>query len=176
MPLTVEDGSGNPNADAFVSVTDCDAYCAAHGLTGWTGMTDTTLKENAIRRATGYLSFSLFWKGSRTHARAQALAWPRAGATDIEGWVISANALPVELVQACCEIAAREVVTPGFTSPDVTMTERVRLEKVGEITTEYASVPTTSDAARPVMTRVMDLIGGFLATGSNGLVGAAVRG
>jgi hypothetical protein len=172
MTLTVEDGTGKANADAFVSLTDCATYCTNHGLT-FIG-TDTA-KEAAIRRATTYLSQGFSWKGAKLNGRSQALAWPRTDATDGEGDDVDDDEVPAEVVSACCEVAVRELANPGVTSPDVTMTERVRSEAVGPLRTEYAAVPATADAARPVLTLVMDLIGGLLSASSNPLVGSAVR-
>lgn len=178
MALEVEDGTGKANADAFVSVADCDAYCMAYGLSPWTDAPASPAedKEGAIRRATTRLSTGYSWKGARAHGRSQALAWPRSGATDGENDPIADTEIPAELVQACCELAARELANPGSTAPDVTLTERVRRETVGPITTEYASAPVTADAARPVLLVVNDLIGGLLAASANSLVGEAVRG
>jgi hypothetical protein len=172
MALVVEDGTGKADAEAFVSVADCAAYCTNRGLS-WTG-TDA-LKEAAIRRATTYLSTGFTWKGLKLNGRSQALAWPRTGVTDADGDDVSDDEVPVEVVNACCEVAARELASPGVTSPDVTMTERVRSEGIGPLRTEYAAAPATADAARPVLTLVMDLIGGLLSGSSNLLAGSASR-
>ena len=178
MTLTVEDGTGLAGADAFVSLADCTTYCTAHGLTDWTGQPSSPpdLKEAAIRRATSHLSNAFTWKGYRLNGRSQALAWPRAGVRDQEGEDVASDEVPVEIVQACCEIAARELTTPGFMTPDVTLTDRVKREKVGPIETEYAATPLTAEAAKPIVSLVNDLIGGLLATSSSSLVGTAVRG
>lgn len=177
MSLTVEDGTGLADADAFVSLEDCDTYCTAHGLTAWTGepSSPADLKEAAIRRATAYLSNSFTWKGSRLNGRAQALAWPRSDVEDEEGETVASDEVPVEVVSACCEIASRELATPGFMTPDVTLTDRVKREKIGPIETEYATTPLTAEAAKPIVSLVTDLIGGLLATTSSSLVGTAVR-
>ena len=76
MALTVEDGTGKADADAFVSVEDCDTYCEARGLTDWTGVADSPAdtKEAAIRRATDHLSAAYAWKGAKRNGRSQALA------------------------------------------------------------------------------------------------------
>src|SRR5690606_8275036 len=116
MALTVEDGTGKADADAFVSVDDCAAYCADNGLTAWDdGDADTW--EPAIRRATSWLSTAFTWKGCRANGRSQALAWPRADAEDGEGEAIPADEVPVEIVQACCEAAVYELANPGLLSP-----------------------------------------------------------
>lgn len=175
MALTVEDGTGKAGADAFVSVADCAAYCAANGLTAWEdGDADTW--EPAIRRATSWLSTAFTWKGYRTNGRSQALAWPRTDVEDAEGEAIPADEVPVEIVRACCEAAVYELANPGALSPTVTMTDRIRSEQVGSLRVEYQATPTTADSARPVLLKVRELVGGLVAAGSNPLVGRTLRG
>jgi hypothetical protein len=178
MPLIVEDGTGLSAADALVSVDDCTTYCTDHGLTDWTGATRSPPEDDeaAIRRATAWLSNAFTWKGTRTNGRDQALAFPRTNCTDGEGEDIASDEVPVEIVQACCIAAAYERGNPGGLNPAVTLTDRVKSERVGPIATEYASTTMSADAARPILTRVMDIIGGLLSGGSNSLVGTAVRG
>jgi len=175
MALIVTPGAAS--ADAFVSVADCDTYCEAQGLTGWTASVESPAdtREAAIRRATAYLSSAFNWKGYRTSGRSQSLAWPRADVEDREGNTVPSDEIPVEIIQACCHIAAAEVVTPGIMAPAVDLTARVKSERVGPLAVEYASVPNQAEMARPVLLIVSDLVGGLLAGGSNPLVGAAVR-
>lgn len=175
MALTVTPGS--PTADAFVTVAACDTYCASHGLTDWTGAANSPadVKEAAIRRATAYLSNGFSWKGYRTDGRSQALAWPRLDVEDEEGNEVASDAIPVEIVQACCHIAAAEVATPGVMNPTVDLTARVKRERIGPIETEYASVANQAELARPVLLVVGDLVGGLIAAGTNALVGTAIR-
>jgi hypothetical protein len=175
MALTVTPGSAT--ADAFVTVADCDNYCTAQGLTDWTGAADSPadVKEAAIRRATAHLSNAFSWKGSRTAGRSQALAWPRLDVEDEEGNEVDSDAIPVEIVQACCHIAAAEVATPGVMNPTVDLTARIKRERIGPIETEYASVANQAELARPVLLVVGDLVGGLIAAGTNSLVGTAIR-
>lgn len=176
MALIVEDGTGKADADAFVSVADCTTYCAAQGLSGWGSTRDAGLDEAAIRRATTWLSNSFTWKGYKLNGRSQALAWPRTDAEDEEGEEVASDEVPAEIVQACCIAASYERANPGGLSPNVTLTDRVKREKIGPIETEYASAAMTADAQRPVLTLVLDVVSGLQAAGSNSLVGRAVRG
>lgn len=160
---------GAADADAFVSLAACDAYCDAHGLTDWTGI--DSLKEAAIRRATAYLNAAFEWKGTPTSGRTQALAWPRTLVVDADGYAVPTDAIPREIVNACCEIAVREVVTPGYMSPDVVLTDRVKSESIGPISTTYADAG-GAGAARPVLLLVRDMVAG-LATGGNGTISLA---
>lgn len=176
MTLTVTPGSAS--ADAFVSLDDCTDYCAAKGLTAWTGAADSPpdAKEAAIRRATTYLSTAFLWKGSKTNGRSQALAWPRSDVEDAEGETVADDEIPVEIVQACCEVAVLELTTPGYTAPNVDLTARVKMESVaGAVSTEYFAAPMNAQAARPAMSIVRDLVSGLVSTSSNALVGVSVR-
>lgn len=175
MALTVEDGTGLADADAFVSLDDVTAYHAARETEAWT-TGDPSAQEAAVRRASFFLSNSFAWKGYRLNGRVQALAWPRHDVVDAEGWTVPADAVPPEIKDATAEIALRELVSPGSMSPDVTMADKVKSQRVGEIAVEYAHVSTGPEASRPVLLIVRDLIGGLLASGSgNMLVGRAVR-
>ncbi len=175
MALTVTPGASD--ADAFVSLSACDDYCVAQGLTGWTGSTESPSdeREAAIRRATTFLSAGFAWKGYRLNGRSQSLAWPRSDVEDAEGETVPYDEIPVEIVQACCHIAAAEAATPGVMAPAVDMTARVKSERVGPLATEYASVPNQAELARPVLLIVNELIGGLLSGGNNPLVGTAAR-
>lgn len=175
MALIVTPGASN--ADAFVSVAACDAYCEAHGLTDWTGAASSPadIKEAAIRRATAYLSNAFSWKGYRVNGRSQSLAWPRADVEDDERNTVDPAAIPVEIVQACCHIAAAEAANPGVMNPSVDLTARVKREKVGLIEVEYAGVANQAELSRPVLLVVGDLVGGLIAGGTNSIVGVAIR-
>jgi len=175
--MTLNVTPGDSSADSFVSVDDCDAYCTARGLTGWTGHASSPPedKEAALRRSTAALGLGYTWKGTKTNGRDQALAWPRDGVVDDEGLALANDTIPTEIAQACCEIAAREIVTPGFMTPDVVLTDRVLREKVGPLETDYAPMPITADANRPRLPMVDGLVAGLITTGTNALVGASVR-
>lgn len=172
MALTTTAGASD--ADALVSTADCDAYHLARGTTAWTG--EEADKEAAIRRATSWLSTAFSWKGYRTNGRDQSLAWPRADVEDGEGEDVPEDEVPVEIVNACCEAAVYELANPGGLSPTVTLTDRVKSRQVGPIRREFFNAPATAEASRPVLLKVRELVSGLVATGSNPLVGTAVRG
>lgn len=175
MTLTVEDGTGLANADALVALVDVDAYHTARGNSTWTG--DDADKETAIRRASFFLTNSYSWQGFKVNNRDQALAWPRTGVVDQEGYAIPITEVPQEIKDACAELALRELTTPGTMTPDVTLADKVNREKVGEIEVEYANSRMDAYASRPVVTIVNDLIAQFLATGSQAgsVAGSTVR-
>ncbi|HEY8066627.1 MAG TPA: DnaT-like ssDNA-binding protein [Methylosinus sp.] len=172
--LTVETGSGLPGADALASVANCDAYHAARGNAAWTGADAD--KEAAIRRATAYLSRSVTWAGLRTHGRAQALAWPRASCTDLEGYGIRSDEIPIEIVSACAELALIELETPNALAPVIVPSEAIKREVIGQIETEYANPLAGAEEHRAVSAMVRDLIAPFVCRGGGSpIVGTSYR-
>lgn len=79
MALVVETGSASASSEAYASVADADSYFSLRGFALWAGMS-TAEKEQALRRATGYMlqTYRLRWSGFRV-ADTQALDWPRYG-------------------------------------------------------------------------------------------------
>lgn len=174
MALTVEDGTGVAGADAYVSLEDCTAYANAHELNDW--LNATADQDAAIRRATAFLDRTYTWKGYKTWGRSQTLAWPRVEVLDEEDNEILGTEIPIEIVQATCELAAYEAANPGALTPAVTATSFVTRERVGDIEVNYAVAGGSAEAMRPTLIGVEDLISGLLARGrSTSLTGYALR-
>ena len=174
MPLIVEDGTGLPDADSYVSVTDCEAYATARGMTFSASPADDA--EAALRRATAWVdgSFRARFPGRRRNGRGQALEWPRIGAEDQEGNAIADNEIPVEIVQATCEAAIRELAAPGALSPDVVMAQTLKSASVdGAVSVTYAGGGGV-DGQRPIATVIDDILSSLI--GSRAKSGAAVFG
>lgn len=170
--LVVEDGTGKPDADSYASVATADAYCAKRGIPFVGAKAD---KEHALRTGFDWLNLRRC-KGARAHGRAQGGVFPRVGCTDANGEAIGPDEVPVEWIHANIELAAYERANPGGLNPSVVMTDRVQSEQIDTLRVVYAAAPTNADAARPVLTRVDDLIAGLLASGGgNMLSGRAAR-
>jgi hypothetical protein len=117
MAFTVETGSGNPDANAYASVADVDAYHQDRLHAGWTGA--QTKKEAAIIAATDYIDkrFGHRFKGYRRQ-KEQALEWPRLEAFDRDGFLYDGiDIVPRVLQKACAEYALR-ALTKGELAPD----------------------------------------------------------
>ena len=174
MTLTVETGTGSASSDALVSLAAATTYHAAQGNALWAAGDDAD-KETSIRRATGVLN-GYAWQGYRVNGRDQSLAWPRYNVSDREGYSIPSNEVPQEIVDACCELALRELVTPGTLTPDLIAGDSVKREKVGSLEVEYASPAMSLADARTQVSIVGPLIGQFLKHGSGStLAGASYR-
>jgi hypothetical protein len=115
VALTVEDGTGLTDANAFISVAYADTYHSDRGNTNWTGTTAD--KEAAIIKATDYVEkrFKFKFKGFRKN-REQSLSWPRIGAFDPDGFEY--GDVPSVLEMGIAEYALRTMVH-GELSPDV---------------------------------------------------------
>lgn len=180
MALIVEDGTGRADADSLVSLEEADVYHAQLGNAGWesqSGVSDSEeLKEQALRRASRFISDSFKFKGYPKNGRTQNLAWPRFYVDDDEDYSIPSNEIPREIKRAVYEVALVELENPGAMYPVVTQTDRVKREKVGPLEVEYLNNQTDAYADRPFLTKVVDIIGPFLMPGSkNRLTGKAVR-
>ena len=132
MTLIVEDGTGLPNAESYVSVADFDTYCTTRGIT-FTGSPDTTAKEVALRKATAYIDTRYRYKAARQFT-VKALEYPRAGLVDWSGMTITG--VPSRVKAADCELAARALAGTDLFSDD----ERggmVKSQQVGPISITY---------------------------------------
>ncbi|WP_346395963.1 DnaT-like ssDNA-binding protein [Pseudomonas syringae] len=158
--------------DFYGNVADADAYHAARANTAWTG--EDMAKQAALIRASAYIDgkfqaqnscgrWESLFSGVKTGGRAQALQWPRTGATDTEGHEIPAEEIPIEVVQATYEAALREIALPGSLSPDYVASTAIKRQKVDVLEIEYQAASNTSGVpTRPVITVVDELIAPLL--------------
>lgn len=157
--LIVETGSIVADANSYVTMEFADAYATNVGNATWLTQSPIDDKITALIRAASWLDgrYSSYWPGTRTEGRDQFMAWPRKDATDVEGNEIAEDEIPLEIKRAQVEAAFRELAIPGSLNPDVTETERVLREKVGEIEVQYADV-TRVGGSIPSITVVDELL------------------
>lgn len=141
--------------------------------------------EQAIIRATRYLSESFSWKGYRVHGRNddehfQALAWPRYDVWDREGRYVPSEgpgSIPREIQWATAEVAFYELENPNGLQPVFEANKTIQQVKAGSASVTFDTDRVNASGARPRMLVIADLIGEFLAHGAgNSRVGTAVRG
>lgn len=157
MALVVEDGTGLAGAESYVSAADCAAYATARGLTFATG----TSGEQALRRATAWIdaSFGPFFRGYPLRQRAQALEWPRVGATDAIGYPIGSSEIPAELKNALCEAAIRELAESGSLAPDLDRGGAIQSMQAGSVSITYASGAPSATTFQAIENALSRLIG-----------------
>jgi len=160
MALIVEDGTGLDNADSYVSRADADTYVTNHGNESeWTSASDDD-KDRALRIATAWLDgrYAGRWKGWRLRGNLQALDWPRDNVIDNEGYYLSYDELPAEIVIATIVAAVTHLTssTP-LNAPNAGGTIAAERSKVGELEHEvkYASSEQTELLSIPEIDRLL---------------------
>ena len=130
MSLVVEDGTGLPTAESYLSVADLDTYVSNRGLTN--AAATTPAKEAALRNATTFIDSFARYKGVR-YSETQGLEFPRTGLTDWSGYTVSG--IPNRLKNACAELAVKAASESLYTDAD--RGGMVKSESVGPISTTY---------------------------------------
>ena len=138
--MQVEDGTGLPDADSYVSVAEFQAFAASRGHTV---PTDEQACSVLLVKATDYLEgFSEQWIGRPLHG-AQGLSWPR--------WAYGVAAMayrppeppvavPVGIKRAQMLLALDLNSGVEFdVTETVENTQQVKSEKIGPIEVEYVS-------------------------------------
>jgi hypothetical protein len=131
--LTIEDGSGLPDADSYATAAELADRAAAYG---WTIPAGEAAQEILLRRAFEAMN-ALAWKGSRTDGTAQAGAWPRRGVT-IDGEVLPDNHIPAPIKYGQMALAA-EIHADDLAPPELQKGAVVR-EKVDVLEVQYAEI------------------------------------
>lgn len=134
--MIVEDGTGLPDADAYITTAYLYDYAAATGRD--TGSGDP---QGAIVRTSAWIdaTFGSQFPGTRLNGRGQGLEYPRKDGVDANGYDIPSDEVPVEVQKATAEAALRELASAGSLSPDQAAgSSVVKREKVGSLEVEYA--------------------------------------
>jgi hypothetical protein len=135
MAFKVEDGTGLPDSNSYLSVEDADSYFTDSGNTKWLAL-QTDAKQTFLVQATRYIDtrFGTKFRGTVLNAD-QALCFPRV---DIGNGFV--DGMPKRLLNATAEYAVR-AATVGPLAPDPAFdsTNRLytkKLQRVGPIITE----------------------------------------
>lgn len=99
--MTFDATAGAATSNSYATVAEADAYLAVRGDTStWTALNNAA-KESKLQWAALYLD-TLTFTGTK-ETQAQALAWPRYGVTDRDGYTVSG--IPAALKNAQAEMA-----------------------------------------------------------------------
>ena len=162
MTLTVEDGTNVDGADALISVEFFEAYHESIG--SCTDCAEYEVEE-AIRKATMYLSTSWTWAGTPVYGRDQSLPFPMSGLVDRYGNEIDSSSVPIEVQQATAVLALivkddASILTPqSSTSLSGVKVSRLQADTVSEEIEYFSDQGGT--ASVPVFRRVSDLLLGL---------------
>lgn len=120
----VEEGSGNPQSNAYVSIEYVETYLVGDQLTSFTALTECE-KETVIISSSRYIDSVYEWKGTRKSLE-QGLAFPRIGMR-VEGFEVTG--VPAAIKRAVAEGTRLLMDNPdglfGTTSGQVVASERV---------------------------------------------------
>lgn len=169
MSLIVEDGSNIANANSYNSVAELKAYAKLRGV-DLSAYESGTLSGWAIDAMDWIESYRDQFKGIKSNDD-QSLQWPRKadplwGGSEfikIDGIDVPSDGLPKELKSLQCQLVierSKGTVLFPTGAPD----SRVKLQKVGPITTEYQL-----DGTAPTMPAVDALLSVLLENSGFGL-------
>lgn len=139
MTLVVEDGTGKPDAESYLTVAEADAYHVALGHVDWAGASDAD-KEVALRNGTRYIdaNYRASWSGWPTKDREQRLAWPQKNA--YAGiYPLKIDEIPRELKEATAEAALRVLLVPDALSPDLDASTLISSLSAGSVSIDFSS-------------------------------------
>jgi len=107
MALIIEDGTNVTGADSYATTDEFNTYWSDRGKSTAVSAATGTDKDRALRKAVDYMesNYSGRWKGVRANAT-QALAFPRSGLVDSDGYPIETTEIPRHLKPAQIEFAA----------------------------------------------------------------------
>lgn len=181
MALTVEDGTGLDDADAYWSQADTQTfldmyYSSATNYTTWNAL-DSDSKDTSIRWGTLYLDvlYGPSFMGERV-LETQALQLPRYNLESPDGYALDSDEVPLDIKRAMA-IAAMNQGAGDDLIPDLTAEDRSALEKKS-ITLGSIKLFKDYGGARSSVTKkytiIEKLVGPFLVGG--GLGGYVARG
>lgn len=123
--LVPEDGSNVEGANGYCTIAFADAYLAAILPTSHVWFDESDDEKRAwIMQAASQIDTAFTWQGKRTHQE-QALAWPRWGVVDEDGYGIDSDDIPTRLQQANA-YAAAVLAAGGVIVRDVDGTGSIR--------------------------------------------------
>lgn len=133
IEIIVEDGTGKPDANSYVSVADARTYATNRGVELPTDDDDVAAM---LIQATDYLEAQACRYQGKRASSSQALEWPRTGVV-LNCDAVPPNVIPKSLVAAQVQLAM--AINAGFDlQPNVSPQDYVTEETVGPITTKYA--------------------------------------
>ena len=162
MALVVETGSGSSTAESYITVEAATTYHAAQGNTAWASLASDTVREQLLRKATGYMEqvYRYKWQGTRVLST-QALSWPRHNVV-VDTFEVSYSIVPAEVKNACAELALKASISSLYADQG----QAVVRESIGPIEVEYASGSSSTTQYKSVSAMLKPY---FVATGNMGI-------
>ena len=102
--FVVEDGTGLPNANSYVTVAEADDILVTNiHNEAWPAL-DTPSKEKLLAWATSIIDLKADWNGVKTYP-SSSLRWPRKYVIGRDFYPIPSNEIPLQLKQAVAQYA-----------------------------------------------------------------------
>jgi len=146
--------------DVYLAVAEADAYHAARSASAWDGA-DTAEKEAALLRATAHLDGRYRWVGLLAELT-QPLGWPRIGAYDLEGRLLTG--IPERVRHATAELALIALSRP-LSPSSLERGGRIASERVGPVELRYAANAPVEPVFPVIDQLLRGLVRGSAATG-----------
>lgn len=158
--LIVEDGTGLPNAESYVSVAEADDYHSKRGNELWATLT-LDKKEQLLRIASDYITYIYgnIFIGKRA-VSGQALAWPRISITD---YTLYSLGVPRQIREATAELAL--VANSTSLMPNTASPAAKKRVKVGPIEVEYVTSAYTGPRFLAATSRLAEFVDQITSSG-----------
>jgi hypothetical protein len=130
LTLVPEDGTGLANANSYLTLIQADDYFSSHPYYAdpWNDLGNLD-KNNVLAAATSQLDALFRWRGAVAVAT-QALGWPRVGAYDDEGRLVSSTIVPRAVRNATCELAIFISRGDAFAPASNTGIDRLKIDVI----------------------------------------------
>ena len=167
MRLTVEDGSGIPDANSYIDERDADGYLPSSLAARWLALSEEE-RADRLAAASGFVDSSFRWLGERS-GREQGMCWPRTGVRAIPG-----DSVPAQVRRASL-FALEILMAGGLDALRPREKQSVRRERFDITETEYFEPEAGEDGKSPYA-RLNNLLRGlYLAEGTGGFAAARVE-
>ncbi|MEQ6333010.1 DnaT-like ssDNA-binding protein [Sphingobium sp. MK2] len=104
MDIVVENGTGLPTANSYISAEEADEILSVNIHSVWSEIDDEETKEKLCMWATRLLDGRAKWFGCKMYGTS-GLAWPRSGVRDKEGFPIEDDIVPRQVKIATALLA-----------------------------------------------------------------------
>jgi DnaT-like ssDNA binding protein len=148
MALTLVATAAAANANSYCLVSEADAYheTKLYGTT-WNESVNVPAKIQALVWATSLLDRYFEWVGS-VSTDTQALRWPRVGAYDRDGRLLTTTGIPTDMKNATAELA-RWLIVSDRTAESASSGGDVQRVKLGSMEVEYVAGTSTDVSVIP---------------------------
>lgn len=112
MPLVLDETPGAETANTYATLAEAAAYNESRTFSdAWiaSGVTDGQ-RTAALVEAARLMDLAFQWTGTPSFAETQALAWPRTGMKNLNGFPIGETVIPLRLKEAQAEFARQLLV------------------------------------------------------------------